>query len=173
MLTHSFCPGVTRGLANLVFATSMMVTGLSSLPAMAAETLLTVVSGDGTETAFTRDRLESLPQHAFRTETQWTWEEKEFSGPLLTDVLAEVGISDGTVELVADDGYQVQLNIEDSADYLTKDYPIIATRTDGQPFPVDEMGPLWVIFPYDGHPELEAKPVYDISIWQLVKIVDK
>ena len=107
MLTHSFCPGVTRGLANLVFATSMMVTGLSSLPAMAAETLLTVVSGDGTETAFTRDRLESLPQHAFRTETQWTWEEKEFSGPLLTDVLAEVGISDGTVELVADDGYQV------------------------------------------------------------------
>ena len=27
---------------------------------------------------------------------QWTWEEKEFSGPLLTDVLAEVGISDGS-----------------------------------------------------------------------------
>lgn len=154
-------------------AASVLAMSLSAGSAMAEDTLLTVVAEDGTEAVFTRDRLESLPQHAFRTETQWTWEEKEFSGPLLTDVLAEAGISEGSVGLVADDGYQVDFSFTGNAKYLTDDYPIIATRTDGQPFPEDEMGPLWVIFPYDDHPDLDAKPVYDISIWQLVKIVDK
>lgn len=149
---------------------------LGALPAAAAETLLVVVAADGHETRFGRDTLEALPQHEFSTETQWTWEEQSYRGPLLTDVMDLAGIADpatgAVITLVADDGYQARIDLGETAPYLTADYPIIATRINGAPFPLESNGPLWVMFPYDAHPELDITPVHDMTIWQLLQIVE-
>lgn len=144
-------------------------------PAGASETLLTIVAADGSETALDRAALEALPQHSFSTETHWTWEEQSFSGPLLTDVLEMAGLpgpaSGGVIEFVADDGYHARIDLDESAQYLTDAYPIVTTRINGAPFPLESNGPLWVMFPYDEHPELDIEAVHHMTVWQLLQIV--
>ena len=83
-------------------------------------------------------------------------------------MLGAAGIAEGTVELVAENAYSVDLDL--GAEVVTETYPIIATRRDGEPFEIRDNGPLWVMFPFDDTPELRAGNVYDLSIWQLVEI---
>jgi hypothetical protein len=44
---------------------------------------------------------------------------------------------------------------------------IVAHRIDGQPIPVRERGPFFVIYPFDQAPELRNARYYQRSIWQL------
>ncbi|NDV98304.1 MULTISPECIES: molybdopterin-dependent oxidoreductase [unclassified Salipiger] len=156
------------------FSAFIALSGIA-VPALASETLLTVITAEGVETALDREALEALPQHEFSTETQWTWEEQSFSGPLLIDVLKEAGLPDpangGMIEFVADDGYHAKIDLTENAQYLTDAYPIVTTRVNGEPFPLENNGPLWVMFPYDEHPELDIEPVHNMTVWQLLQIV--
>ncbi len=157
-------------------AAALAICTLATGPALATETLLTIIAADGTETTLDRAALEALPQHAFKTETQWTWEEQSFSGPLLIDVLEMAGLpgpaSGKVIEFVADDGYHARIDLDANAEFLTGDYPIITTRINDEPFPLEENGPLWVMFPYDAHPELDVEAVHNMTVWQLLQIVE-
>lgn len=177
----SFYSKVTRALSrpSRFLTRTAPVLGLcTGLPAAAAatETLLTAVALDGRTTSLDRAALEALPQHAFSTETQWTWEEQSFSGPLLLDVLEAAGLpgpaSGKVIEFVADDGYHARIDLDANAEYITADYPIVTTRINGEPFPLESNGPLWVMFPYDAHPELDIEPVHNMTVWQLLQIVE-
>ncbi|MCA0940381.1 hypothetical protein LCM08_09900 [Salipiger pacificus] len=145
-------------------------------PAAASETLLTLIAADGRQMALDMDALDALPQREFRTETQWTWEEQSFRGPLLIDVLEMAGLpgpaSGGVIEFVADDGYRARIDLTEHAQYLTADYPIVTTRINGAPFALEENGPLWVMFPYDAQPELDVVAVHNMTVWQLLQIVE-
>lgn len=145
-------------------------------PVAASEPLLTLTGADGRETALDLEALDALPQHEFSTETQWTWEEKSFRGPLLIDVLKTAGLpgpgEKRVIELVADDGFHARVDLSEKAQYLTDTYPIVTTRIDGAPFPLEENGPLWVMFPYGGHPDLDVEAVHDMTVWQIVEIVE-
>ncbi|WP_353473393.1 hypothetical protein PVT71_04945 [Salipiger sp. H15] len=156
---------------------ALALLGLLAGPALASEPLLTLHAADGRQAVLDRDALEALPQHEFSTETYWTWEEQRFSGPLLSDVLELAGLpgpaSGGVIELVADDGYHSRIDLGEAAQYFAPTYPIIATRINGAPFPIEENGPLWVMFPYDAHPELNIEPVHHMTVWQLLEIVEK
>ena len=136
-------------------------------PASAAP-LLEVLRADGASEDFDRTRLEDLPSVEFTTSSLWTDGPVTFSGPPLSAVLGAAGIAEGTVELVAENAYSVDLDL--GAEVVTETYPIIATRRDGEPFAIRDNGPLWVMFPFDDTPELRAGNVYDLSIWQLVEI---
>ena len=47
-------------------------------------------------------------------------------------------------------------------------YPVLlALDRDGQPLSVRERGPLWVIYPWSQHPELDDRVHRQRSIWQL------
>ncbi|MAU45366.1 MAG: hypothetical protein HWE37_20925 [Rhodobacteraceae bacterium] len=158
------------GLARL--AAPLLLATVCAGPVLAEDTLLAIETADGTVTELDRDTLEAMTSRDFSTETQWTWEEKKFSGPVLREVLASAGLEHGVIALVADDGYEMKIDLDADAEYLTADYPIIATRIDDAPFEVTESGPLWVMFPYDSHPELNVEKVYSMSIWQLKRIVE-
>lgn len=167
---HFHAPHAARG-TGFALALLAVLAG----PALASEPLLTLQAADGRQAVLDRAALEALPQHEFSTETQWTWEEQRYSGPLLSDVLDLAGLpgptSGGVIELVADDGYHSRIELGEAAQYFAPTYPIIATRINGAPFPLEENGPLWVMFPYDEHPELDIEAVHHMTVWQLLQIV--
>ncbi|ETX15924.1 oxidoreductase [Roseivivax halodurans JCM 10272] len=155
-------------LASFVTAGAIALVALTSEAATAEPVLLEVVRADGSSEEFDRARLEELPSTEFTTTSLWTDGPTTFSGPTLLDVLDASGIEEGEVELVAQNDYSVQLDLDDAL--YTEGYPIVATRRDGETFSIRNNGPLWVMFPFDDNPALKANEAYSLSIWQLVEI---
>ena len=71
-----------------------------------------------------------------------------------------------TFEAQALNGYSVTFAREAIEDRV----PIIATRRDGKPFGPRDLGPLWVVYPYDAEVRFRSETVYAQSIWQLTRI---
>lgn len=107
--------------------------------------------------------LEQLPQHRIATATPWRKEVRVYSGPLLRDLLRQVGARGQTLQALALNDYRVDIPVADAQRHDV----IIATRIDGQLVPVRQLGPLMVIYPFDQQPELRTLRYYDRSIWQL------
>lgn len=128
--------------------------------------LVTQANVDG-EAHFDIEMLDRLPQHRIRTSTLWTSGVKDFTGPLLIDLLQQAGVTEGTLTLIALNDYRISIPFAD-----LKNYPvIIATRQDGVRLTVRSRGPLWVMYPWDDFPELNSETYISRSIWQLRKIV--
>jgi hypothetical protein len=110
--------------------------------------------------------LEKLPQHSFTTLTPWYPQPRKFTGPLLRDVLALVGVRNGTLKAVALNDYRVTIPAEDAQRYDM----IVARLLDDKPMPVRDKGPLFIIYPFDQVPELRNAIYYSRSAWQLKAI---
>lgn len=130
------------------------------------EALLRVAPLDGPALELHLAQLDALPQVEILTETIWTDGKIHFRGPALTRVLSEAGITSGTVRLSALNDYVIDLEVA----ALGQDWPIIATRIDGQTFGVRDNGPLWLIYPYDRGGIFASDEVYASSVWQLLAI---
>jgi hypothetical protein len=115
---------------------------------------------------FDMGTLEKLPQHSFTTLTPWYPQPRKFTGPLLRDVLALVGVRSGTLKAVALNDYRVTIPVEDAQRYDI----IVARLLDDKPMPVRDKGPLFVIYPFDQVPELRNAIYYSRSAWQLKAI---
>ncbi|MCW5654257.1 MAG: hypothetical protein KIT53_10975 [Hydrogenophaga sp.] len=113
--------------------------------------------------AFDMAMLEALPQHSFTTRTPWFDKPVTFTGPLLADVLALVKASGATINAVAINDYKISIPVADT----TQHELIMARLIDGQPIPVREKGPLFVVYPFDSKAELRTSTFYERSIWQL------
>jgi hypothetical protein len=122
--------------------------------------------GQGESIVLSDADLLALPQLEIETSTIWTEGVQKFSGPLLSDVLAEFGAGRGNIELVAVNDYRVIVDI----DLISETAPIIANRIDGMPFTPRNKGPFWVIFPYDSSADYQNELVYAASVWQLTTI---
>lgn len=141
--------------------------GVSGLRAEVRPRLLRVTAWARPAVALDRDGLEGLPQVAFETETIWTEGLITFSGPRLRDVLALAGITEGRILLKALNDYEVEMDLEE----MGEDWPIIATRQNGQPFGVRDQGPLWLVYPYDDEDlGLSRERIHTLSVWQLVQV---
>ena len=112
---------------------------------------------------FDRQMLESLPQETVATVTPWTDGQTTFTGPLARAVLKLVGAAGRQVEAVALNDYGVVIPTGDFEDYRV----ILAMLMNGKPMAVRDKGPLWVIYPWSEHPELQTDVVHGRSIWQL------
>ena len=88
-----------------------------------------------------------------------------FEGLLLADLLAKAGMteSDG-VELVASDGYSFVIPREDWTTYPL----LLATRQDGEP--LEDRGPLRIIYPVSSHPELGDESYNPRWVWALTSM---
>ena len=117
----------------------------------------------GDRAAFDMAMLQALPQHSFVTRTPWFDKPVKFTGPLLADVLAAVKASGSTVDAVAINDYRISIPVADVRKYEV----IVARLIDGQPMPVREKGPLFVVYPFDSAAELRTSTFYERSIWQL------
>lgn len=138
----------------------------SALADGTAEVLLTVEIG-GRERVFDLAALDALPQQSFSTTTLWTQGVVTFSGPALHDVLAAAGAGASVAfEAHALNSYSVSF----ARGAIEGGVPIIATRRDGKTFGPRDLGPLWVVFPYDSEVRFRSETVYAHSIWQLTRI---
>lgn len=143
----------------------MFLMALTPAVASPGEILLTL-TGMGAPIQIDRDRLESMPQTTFSTTTIWTEGEQTFTGVPLNVFFAEMGVSEGRVKAMAVNDYAIEIPVSDGVD----GGPIIAYELNGQPMSVRNKGPLWIVYPYDSHPEYRSEVIYARSIWQLDRI---
>lgn len=120
----------------------------------------------GSAARFDLDMLDRLPQAGFSTRTPWMDGPRHFSGVSGAGLVEAVGA--GGVEVVASaiNDYRVTIPVED----FRQSGLIIATRLNGEPIPVREKGPLWVIYPFDAEPRLRNEVFFGRSIWQLRRL---
>lgn len=109
--------------------------------------------------AFDLAALERLPQGRIVTTTDWTDGERSFQGVLLRDLLAAVGAEGGVIKARSRTNYVVDIPMSDARRYDM----LIATHMDGEPLQPRNKGPLWLVYPRDGHRELRD-PLYN-SRW--------
>ncbi|MCR5867470.1 molybdopterin-dependent oxidoreductase [Aquincola sp. J276] len=129
-------------------------------------TVLTVQAAGRSAVDFDMAALERLPQRSFRTSTPWYPQPVSFTGPLLRDVLAAAGVRGRTLRAVALNDYKVDLPADDAARFDV----IVARLLDGQPMPVRERGPLFIVYPFSTSAELQSEKYYSRSAWQLRRI---
>jgi hypothetical protein len=118
------------------------------------------------EADFDAALLASLPQHRIRTSTPWHQGEHLFAGPLLREVLQAVGAEGQTLRMSALNDYRVDM----PADEARRFDIIIASQLDGREMTVRDKGPLFVMYPFDRHPELRNSVNLSRCIWQLRRI---
>lgn len=157
--------GCLRALAGL--ATAVAVPASALAPARGPVVL--VLSGRvrqpnaGQQAQFDMAMLEALPQTSFTTRTPWYAGPRRFSGPLLRDVLSAAGAQGTVLRAGALNDYRVELPWEDAQRHDL----ILARLLDGQPMAVRDKGPLFLVYPFDDHPELRSALYYARSAWQL------
>ncbi|GEN27410.1 oxidoreductase [Halovibrio variabilis] len=120
----------------------------------------------GSDAQFDRAMLAALPQHAFETGTPWTEGRNHYRGPLMRELLAQVGADSDTVHVAALNGYEADIPVSDFEDYDV----ILALAKDGDAIPIREYGPLWVLYPFDQDDVLLSEKVRFRAVWQVMHI---
>lgn len=117
--------------------------------------------------AFTMAMLEALPQKTFTTKTPWYPAPVEFTGPLLRDVLAAAGARGDKLVALALNDYKTEIPITDAMVHGM----ILARLMNGKPMAIRDRGPLFIVYPFDTKPELQAERYYNRSAWQLSRLI--
>ncbi len=156
----------------LLLSASLLPARAAPLAAPAGDVVLTVsgavaeTNGSG-EARFDMAMLRALPATEFTTTTIWTDGSKiRFTGVLLKDLLAAVGANGETVHAVALNDYAIDMPLADAM----SGGPLLAYEVNGQPMPVRDKGPLWIVYPYDSDAQYRSELAYSRSIWQLARL---
>jgi hypothetical protein len=107
--------------------------------------------------------LELLGLSKLTTWTPWTDGEVEFEGVLARQLMEAVGARGAEVEARALNDYKEVIPIEDFDRYDV----LLATRMNGQLMRVRDKGPIWIVYPWSDHPELDDFATREKSVWQL------
>lgn len=160
-------------LAALLLVCLPQVAGVraAELASPAGKPVLTVTGAIGIRNTpeaavFDLVMLQALPRASFTTRTIWTDGPVAFEGVRMKDLLAALGVTDGTLHAIALNDYAVDIPVSDA----TADGPVIAYAVDGHALPVRSRGPLWIVYPYDARADYRSEVVYSRSIWQLNRI---
>ena len=97
------------------------------------------------------------------TWTPWTNGEVEFEGVLARRLMDAVGARGAEVDARALNDYQEIIPIEDFYRYDV----LLATRMNRQLMRVRDKGPIWIVYPWSGHSELDDFATREKSVWQL------
>jgi hypothetical protein len=141
----------------------------SSFSAAAEDYILTLRnSATAIETYLTYQDIEALEQVSFETSTHWNDGIMTYTGPSLASVLALTGPYDKSAHIkvtAANDYSHIA-----TPDLISKTYPILANKINGEPFSLREKGPLWVMYPFDKHAKFKTESHFSASVWQVVEI---
>ncbi|WP_040586768.1 molybdopterin-dependent oxidoreductase [Allomesorhizobium alhagi] len=135
-------------------------------PILSIEGNIRVTNADGVA-QFDRGMLEKLGMTTLTTTTPWFSGPVEFEGVLLKQIMALVGAQGTEVVAIALNDYRTTIPLKDFEDFDV----ILALKRDKQYMPVSDKGPLFVVYPYDSVPELQAQKYYARSIWQLTRLI--
>lgn len=162
---------------GIATATILSLAGWSISSSIAAEAAIPtdavlVIDGridGGKPAAFDLAVLKSLPVTRVLTTTPWTDGEDLYEGVRIRDLLHRLGAQGAVVLADAVDDYEVKIPMKDIRDYDV----IVAYAVNGKPLPVDDKGPLWIIYPYSEHPDLQKDLYFSRSVWQLNRLTVK
>ncbi len=163
-------PGVPFGLIVILLLASLPAVA-SSLPPPTGEVILTV-SGDidhpnvGAEAHFDRDMLMTLSPMVIETRTPWHNGPGRYEGPLFREVLEAAGAQGDQVRVRALNDYEAAIPVSDLYDYDV----ILAMTRNGEEMAIRDFGPLFVLYPFDDHPELLTETIRFRSVWQVGRL---
>ncbi|WP_162651705.1 molybdopterin-dependent oxidoreductase [Lentilitoribacter sp. Alg239-R112] len=129
-------------------------------------TILTVRENATTIQVFDFEALSTMKSTKFETTTIWTEGVQSFEGVPLKTLLEDLKITDGMVLATAVNDYAVEIPISE----ISSSAPVIAYKQNGERMSLRDKGPLWLVYPYDAHPEFQTEVTYSRSIWQLNRI---
>ncbi|GGD04744.1 molybdopterin-dependent oxidoreductase [Aureimonas glaciei] len=121
---------------------------------------------EGTEAVFDREGLEALGTESFATSTPWTEGVSMWEGVPLAVLMEAVGASGTTIRATALNDYVADVPMKG----LREEGAILAMRRDGKPMPISNKGPLFILYPFDGHPKLQQQSVFMRCAWQIARL---
>lgn len=107
--------------------------------------------------------LQALPKTAFTTTTIWTDGPQAFEGVRIADLLARLGSTGNEIRAFAANDYEIRFPTIDATEHDA----LIAYRLNGGDLPVTNKGPLWIVYPFDRDPSLQAERFQGESVWNL------
>lgn len=158
----------------LVYGNTAFASESKVLPKPTGKVILTVtgkitLKNDGDAAKFDLAMLDALTQRKTLTHNPWTRNPSDdkapvvFEGPLLSAVFEAVGATGSEAVAVALNDYVAHVPMEDA-----RKWPVIlATRMEGKPLTIRDKGPLFIIYPFDEHPDLYNEVYFCRSAWQV------
>ncbi|WP_422373348.1 molybdopterin-dependent oxidoreductase [Hoeflea sp.] len=136
-----------------------------SAPASASEVILTVDGkiANSQPVDMSIEDLEALERKTIVTKTPWHEGDTTFEGVLFADLIDHLGARGETLSVAALNNYYSEIPVED----LRKFGVVLAYKQNGEYMPVSDKGPLFVVYPFDEHPELQNEVYYARSAWQV------
>jgi len=118
---------------------------------------------------FSEAQILAMPAHSISTSTSWT-PKSTFTGPLLADILKEVGAYGERIEVHTYDDYTYTVPVSDTDRYGV----IVAYSMNGKRLKVSDFGPLFLIYPRDAYPsELTGGAADAKFVWQIKSLIVK
>ena len=144
-------PSMSRALPRMLLAGLLAAVPAAYAPA-ASPALQLVDAGAAETLELSLDELAAMPQTTVATETEFTDGMVTFSGPLVRDVLAKLGLDkrrDGALRR----RQRLLRRHPDRA--ISREYPaILAMDADGKRLSRRDKGPLWLMYPISDHAAL-------------------
>ena len=126
-------------------------------------------TNEGSDAVFDLQMLKDLGAVSLTTSTKWTEGTNTFEGIPVSRVLEAVGAQGTTVVASALDDYSSEIPISDFNKYQV----ILAYSMDGTRLSRRDKGPLWIMYPWDDHPELYKQDKILHAVWQLKRLTVK
>lgn len=161
-------------LVRLLVLTSGLVSHVvwaDDFPLPSGDVVLTITgnieaSNQPEKLVFDLPMLEKYPQTSFVTNTPWTEEPTKWTGVRLNDLFSSFGVETVAFKATAIDDYIVEFK-----DVDVERYPvIIAYKKNDEYMSRRDLGPLWIMFPFDDYKELNTQANWTVSVWQLIQI---
>lgn len=165
-------------ITNFMMFIAIGMTGFVVNPVAARDTTILEISGAiaSCETRspagecavrFNFEDLLAIGTTAIATVTPYTDGIPVFEGVLLRDLLAYVGAEDAPLKMVALNDYRVTMPAQDPHEHDV----LLAMKRDGEPMPVRDRGPIWVIYPSEDNAALDVLMHDHKMVWQLSEIM--
>ncbi len=142
------------------------------LPAPSGKVLLTV-SGSiknhnhGDLAQLDREMIEALGLVALQTATPWYAGVMKFEGVPMAKLLEYVGAFGKDVTAYALNDYSTTIPASDFDEFRV----ILALKRNGNYMPVNDKGPLFIVYPFDSDPQLQQQKYYSRAAWQVARLV--
>lgn len=141
------------------------------LPLPTGKVILTIsgrigATNKGDTAEFDYAMLEALGMDRIETTTPWYNGIVRFDGIRMLRLLQAAGASGERVTAVALNDYITEIPIEDIRRYGV----LLAMKRNGSDMPVNDKGPLFIVYPYDSQPDLRSQKYYSRSAWQVTRL---